>query len=246
MNLLVDIGNSRLKWALENDGHIGDVLAMDYRQSDFRDRLCLGWQSLAPPNAVAIASVSARQVLKTVIELTQTLWPDVAVLVPQSSNQAFGVSSAYDHPEKLGVDRWLAMIGAYRHYPGNLCVVDCGTAITIDVLQADGKHLGGVIVPGLSLMKKALISDTADLRFVALAHHIELATETSVAIANGALMAAAGLIEYAAQRFSSGYQLIVTGGDAEIVVASLSIPAVADDKLVLKGLMVFCSGKQIL
>lgn len=244
MNLLIDIGNSRLKWAVEHDGLIGGVMAMDYRQPDFSDRLRQCWLGIAPPKKIAIAAVSARAVSSAVLELSETLWPGIETLIPQSSSQAFGVSSAYDHPEKLGVDRWLAMIGAHRHYAGALCVADCGTAITFDALQADGRHLGGLIAPGLTLMKKTLASNTADLSFTAEFHQMQLANETNTAIANGVLLAAVGLIERAMQTFSREYQLILTGGDAEIVAAALSIASTIDKELVLKGLAVFGSGER--
>lgn len=244
MNLLIDIGNSRLKWVLESDGLLGEIVVMDYRQPDFCDRLRQCWQDIVSPKKLAIASVSARSVSNAVLELSKNLWPSLETLVPHSSSRAFGISSAYAHPEKLGVDRWLAMIGAHRHYHGALCVVDCGTAITLDALQADGKHLGGLIAPGLTMMKKALVSDTADLTFTAQPYQIQLATETGTAIANGVLRAAVGMIEHAMQSFSSEHRLILTGGDAEIVAAWLSIPVIIDKELVFKGLAVFCSGEQ--
>lgn len=219
-------------------------MAMDYRQPDFSDRLRQCWLGIAPPKKIAIAAVSAKAISSAVLELGETLWPGIETVIPQSSSQAFGVSNAYDHPEKLGVDRWLAMIGAHRHYAGALCVADCGTAITFDVLHADGRHQGGLIAPGLALMKKALVSNAADLSFTAQSHQMQLATETNAAIANGVFLAAVGLIEQAMQAFSPEYQLILTGGDAEIVAEALSISSAIDKELVLKGLAVFGSGER--
>lgn len=240
MNLLVDIGNSRLKWATFGDGEIGDMAALDYRQSGFIRQLAGAWQALPAPDSLAIAAVSAKSVSASVTNLAETLWPGVKIVLPQASAQAFGVSNAYQQPEKLGIDRWLALIGAYHAYSGKLCVVDCGTAITIDVLQADGRHLGGLIAPGLNLMQKALVAETADLTFSAQNQQLVLANETHAAIANGVLMAAAGLIENAVRELAPRSRLILTGGDAELLAEFLSLAPALDRALVLKGLAVFC------
>ena len=244
MNLLVDIGNSRLKWAFETNGCFGRVESLDYRKSDFLSELTQHWQGIALPEKVAIASVSAKSVLSTLTTLSKSLWPCVGLLIPGSADYAFGVTSAYQSPEKLGVDRWLALIAAHRNYAGNLCVVDCGTAITLDVLQSDGKHLGGVICPGLVMMKRALAANTADLPFNGQLYQAGLATDTEAAIANGVLLAAVGLITNMMQRFEGDYQLVMTGGDAEIVAESITVPAIIDRELVLKGLSIYCDGEQ--
>ena len=243
MNLLVDIGNSRLKWAIEHDGHIGEIVSVDYRCPEFLDDLRLRWRDMVQPKKMAIASVSAKPVLSGIIDLSRTLWPGLEALIPQASDYAFGVTNAYEHPEKLGVDRWLAMIGAHRHYAGAVCVADCGTAITLDVLQADGRHLGGLIGPGLIMMKQSLASNTAGLPFNTEPYPMQLAAETNVAIANGVLLAAAGLIENAMRRFAANHQLILTGGDAEIVAESLAMSLIVDKELVVKGLAAVCSGE---
>ena len=244
MKLLMDIGNSRLKWVVENNGSLGAVESLDYRRSEFLNGLTQRWRSISVPEKIAITSVSGKSVLCGVTELCKTLWPNVSVLIPRSTDHAFGVTSAYDSPEKLGIDRWLALIASHKQYTGNVCVVDCGTAITIDALQANGKHLGGVICPGLVMMKKALASDTADLPFNTQPYSLRMASNTSAAIANGVLFAAVGLINNVVQRLEGDYQLVLTGGDAEIIAESLATPFILDKKLVLKGLSICCSGEQ--
>lgn len=244
MNLLIDLGNSRLKWAIETDGQIGPVVQMDYRQADFLPLITSHWQAMESPDTVAIASVSERDVSSGLFKLCQSLWPQVKTVIPQSTSYAYGVENAYIQAEKLGVDRWLAMIAAHLYYPGDKCVVDCGTAITVDALQADGKHLGGLICPGLNLMKQALASNTADLTFNAQPYQTSLATATNPAIANGVLLAATGLVEGALRQLDDSYRLIFTGGDAMIVAEAVSRPVLVDQNLVLKGLSVYCQGAQ--
>ena len=244
MKLLMDIGNSRLKWTVENKGCLRRVESLDYRQDDFLSKLTQQWQAGVSPTQIAIASVSGKPILNTLTDFCKNLWPDVVPIVPISSACAFGVTSAYQAPEKLGVDRWLALIAAHRHYVGDICVIDCGTAITVDALQSDGKHLGGLICPGLIMMKKSLASNTADLSFNAQTGQTGLAAETSAAIANGVLTAVLGLINQVMQGFNNHYQLVLTGGDAEIVAQSLAMPSILDRELVLKGLSIYCAGEQ--
>ena len=245
MNLLVDIGNSRLKWAVETDGRIEVVEALDYRQPRFFSILRERWLAIEPPKKLAIASVSSKQLLTDIMDLRHSLWPELELVLPKSADYAHGVKNSYVEPERLGVDRWLGLIAAHRHYPGDVCVVDCGTAITLDAMRADGTHLGGLICPGLITMQKALASNTADLTFNARVYRTEPANSTDAAIANGVLMAALGMVEHSVRQFSSSYRLLLTGGDANTLALSLSRPCVVDEKLVLKGLSVFCEGDRL-
>lgn len=243
MNVLIDIGNSRLKWLVEHDSQFGPLMAVDYRQAGFLIQLQQAWQALDTPKTIAIASVSNKHILDGIQQLCLSLWPQAQWLIPQSTDAAFGLKNAYAQPEKLGIDRWLALIAAHHHYAGDLCIVDCGTAITVDGLQADGSHVGGLICPGLRLMKQALAGNTADLDFSNQPFAAQLATKTEAAIANGVFMAAIGLIEHVMQKLDSNYQLVITGGDAEILAQSLNRPAIVDHGLVMKGLSLFCQGE---
>lgn len=243
MNLLLDIGNTRLKWATEQQGAMREPQACDYRQPGFLAELRQTWRGIGVPCNVAIASVSNRMVLDSVIELCQSLWPECRPHIPLASRSAFGVHNAYEQPEKLGIDRWLAIIAAHNLYPGDVCVIDCGTAVTVDAVRADGRHLGGLICPGLNLMQRALVSNTADLAFSDRVYANELGTATDAAIANGVFAAVTGLIENTLYKLGAGYRLLLTGGDAARMAPSLSVPYLLDQGLVLKGLAIVCRGE---
>ena len=239
MNLLVDIGNSRLKWGIEEAGLIHRTKAIDYRQVNIRDELQQAWYGLTVPRKLVIASVGAKQVLDEVSELAYDLWPALDLVIPLATATAFGVRNAYRQPEKLGIDRWLAMLAAHHYYQGHCCIVDCGTAITIDMVDADGRHLGGLICPGLHSMKKALAADTVGLNFCPEQQIMGLADNTVAAIDSGTLLAAVGLIEAVLRRQIMPCRLILSGGDAEAVAGQLQDAVIIDPALVLKGLSIY-------
>jgi type III pantothenate kinase len=136
------------------------------------------------------------------------------------------------------VDRWLALIAVRQKTNTPICVVDCGTAITVDVLDADGKHQGGLICAGLTLMKTALAFNTADLPLTDSPHHIGLAIGTEAAIYNGTLFAACGLVERVIQDLPTNTALFLTGGDAPIIAEQLARPLTLETDLVLQGLVI--------
>jgi type III pantothenate kinase len=236
MNLLIDMGNSRLKWAVAENTRLHNGLTLANHQLD-RDTLRQCWQSLPIPQRIGIACVSANPLLEQVQSVAAELWPDAQLFHSQSQTCAFGVTNAYQQPEKLGVDRWLALIAAHHHYPTAACVVDCGTAITVDLLDANGGHRGGYICPGLTLMKQALAQGTHALPLISESYPDQPATTTAAAIHSGTLLAARGLIERALTT-ASGSQLVMTGGDAKLIASQLAIPAVIDGELVLRGLAI--------
>lgn len=241
MNLLVDIGNSRLKWGLYNGDGLVPGTAIDYRQASFRDELRVAWQAFEKPAKLALASVAEPELATEIADLARCLWPALDVIVPHSTAKAFGVRNAYKQPAKLGIDRWLALLAAHRYYPGANCIVDCGTAITVDAIDAGGRHLGGLICPGLQSMKKALAADTVALNFNPPTPAACLADTTVAAIEGGTLLAAVGLIETVIGRQHNACRLILTGGDAETIAGQLRQPCTVDTALVLKGLGIYCN-----
>ena len=242
MNLLVDIGNTRLKWAVLQDGRLDTGYAL-VNQQITRHGLIEAWKMLTPPERLAIACVSRAPLLDLVLAVAVELWPTIEISSVKSEAHAFGVYNAYQQPEKLGVDRWLALVAVRNRYQLPVCIVDCGTAITVDLIDADGKHQGGLISPGLTLMKKSLAAGTEALQFYETNYIFGPANFTEAAIYSGTLSAAVGLIEHVLTKQSKPMQLILTGGDAGIVAAQLAIKPIVDTDLVLRGLAMVLEGQ---
>ncbi len=241
MNLLVDIGNTRLKWAMITEGALISGKPLLHCQLK-RENLLAAWKCIGPPQRMAISCVSAKPLLMQVCSVALELWPGIDIVQANSQANACGVYNAYPQPEKLGVDRWLALLAVHRLYPRAACVVDCGTAITVDVMDADGRHRGGMICPGLALMKKSLHQATENLQYSETSYTLGLANFTEAAIYSGTLSAAIGLIEQVYAKLPEHTQLILTGGDAELIARHLAFKAQIDADLVLRGLAMVLTG----
>ncbi|MEQ1529762.1 MAG: type III pantothenate kinase [Methylococcales bacterium] len=240
MNLLIDIGNTRLKWASSQNQQLTTGPALVNTQLN-QQQLWRYWQHLPKPQRIGIATVSADHLLALVQSVAAQLWPGVQIIAAQAQANAFGVINAYQQPETLGVDRWLTLVAARHHYPAPAFIVDCGTAITIDLIDATGLHQGGLISPGLTLMKTALAKGTAQLPLTETSFSFGLANNTAAAIYSGTLAGAAGLIEYTYQQHRDS-QLILTGGDATLIAEQLLSNAIIDADLVLRGLAIVLQG----
>lgn len=234
MILLVDVGNSRIKWTTFADQQLGVVQALSHRESA---QLIERWANLETPQAIWISQVGASEAWQTVLDWISRNWSQVPVERPRAQAYQLGVHNAYQQPEKLGIDRWLTLLASHHHYTGNLCVVDCGTALTIDILNSQGQHQGGLIAPGFTLMQQSLARNTAALPDVSESiAQAELAVVTQQAIANGSLMAVIGCIESCLTRLNQPVQIVMTGGDAVLVANALTTPIILDPQLVFKGL----------
>ena len=242
INLLVDIGNTRLKWALLQEGGLVTGRAL-VNQQITRHELVETWKMQTPPERLAIACVSSTPLLELVLAVVIELWPAIKIVQVKSEAHAFGVHNAYQQPEKLGVDRWLALVAVRNLYHKPACIVDCGTAITVDLIDADGKHQGGLISPGLTLMKKSLAAGTAALQFHETSHDFGPANYTEAAIYSGTLSAAVGLIEHVLTKQSNAMSVILTGGDADIIARQLRVKPIVDADLVLRGLAIVLEGQ---
>ncbi len=235
MNLLIDMGNTRLKWAVaSNDQIISGLPLLNKEINQANLEKC--WQKVPHPKRIAISCVN-NIMLDPVISIIQKLWQSTDIVLVKSQAQALGVINAYSQPDKLGVDRWLALLAAWQIYRQASCIVDCGTAITLDLIDAEGHHLGGLICPGLTLMEKSLeIGTTALFVDGTTIPATTLAKNTESAIHNGTLLAAIGLIEHVLVKSNPNTQLILTGGDAPFIAEQLDLPCIVDPEIVLRGL----------
>jgi type III pantothenate kinase len=237
VTLLLDIGNSRLKWAWRDGNGLRPGAPFSSRAPDLAAALDAAWGMLPAPAKIWGCNVAGEEIHAGVESWTARRWGCPCRWIV-STAQAHGVVNGYDDPARLGADRWLALIAARRFFPLPLCVADCGTAITVDVLDADGKHLGGVIAPGLDAMRQALPlavtleAETAELP--------TLGRNTAAAVGAGVLHASAGLIErvhaHCRVRCGQNPALILTGGDAARIAHLLDIPHRVEKDLLLRGL----------
>ncbi len=241
MILLLDIGNSAVKWAISaEDGVVSPTDSCVHREGGIGCVAAIHWQGMSPTRVVA-SNVAGEVLAQELCAWVRVAWQvEVLFLCPEA--QAFGVRNAYRDPSRLGADRWAALIGAARRPHGHLCVVDCGTAVTLDALTADNVHLGGLIVPGLRLMRDALVVGTAGVRFTKSAEEMLLGCDTGSAVVGGTLYAVVALIErvvaHLAVELSGAVTVLLTGGDAATVLPLLSSTVEYEPDLVIHGLAV--------
>ncbi|CAM5189043.1 type III pantothenate kinase [Alishewanella longhuensis] len=224
MYLLLDVGNSRVK-------------AVSYSLGQYTPLATITADSVKnqPWQAVYVASVAAEEkidLLQQQLGLTHLPWHRL-----KSEASAFSVTNSYHAPEKLGVDRWLAMQGAVSLFANTeLLIVDAGTALTLDWLNQAQQHEGGWIIPGVRLQQEAVINNTAKvLSKPGEANVLQLGTDTLSCVENGALAAVCGAIRLAWQ-LKPAKHLILTGGDAAKLTAYLTdLPIYHDPLLIFRG-----------
>jgi len=246
MMLLVDAGNTALKWGLYEGGEFIAADRMVHRGHEITEQLTRYWTSLQPPDEVFVANVAGEPLAHALSDWTRQHWS----LIPRfasTTDAACGVKNAYPVAEDLGIDRWAALIGAHQHTRGAVCIVDCGTAITVDLLAANGHHQGGLILPGIELLKQVVQEDTAGVRPAAEIRAVTLfANSTGAGVHSGAVYMAVAAIdrivnEVAATR-NQDFEVVITGGDAGTMLPLLARSAHHDPALVLKGLAVLAGG----
>jgi type III pantothenate kinase len=251
VTLLVDIGNSRVKWGrLERDGRIvvGTPLTTDASMlgADL-DRV---WAGIERPPAIVVCNVAGAAVEAALAEWVLRHWTLGPQLI-RTAREGFGVVNGYTEPGRLGVDRWVGLIGARAVFGVPACLIDCGTAVTVDLLDSQGRHRGGLIAPGLRLMTDALRRGTRGGGGIG-GPAAGLTTRfwgqsTGEGLESGALQTAAGLVERAAQRarrdLGAEPTLVLTGGDASAISPLLSVPYRLAPTIVLQGLARFADGE---
>jgi type III pantothenate kinase len=241
MLLLIDAGNTRIKWALAaDDAAPGDWTAAGAVTHAELNHLPASWQHQRVTRAVVsnVAGIKVRDQLQLMLPTTAITWF-------ASEPQLAGVRNGYRNPSQLGCDRFAAAIGARALEPGKaLVVATCGTATTIDALSADGVFLGGMILPGLGLMASSLARNTAQLPHIAASDAIPagFADNTDDAILSGCLSAQAGAIERACGLLGASL-CILSGGAARYIAPALSAPYRMVDNIVLVGLHAAATSK---
>ncbi|GGA84605.1 hypothetical protein GCM10011369_28320 [Neiella marina] len=230
--LLIDLGNTRGKLVMVSNGELQPSVYWDY------DHDIVSLLNQLNPSAIYMASVAPLRIEQRIIDAAVAA--GIAINRVTTEAERFGVVNGYDDYHQMGIDRWLAMIGARQLRKQACVVVDAGTAVTIDALDHQGHHLGGWIIPGLALMTTSLMQRSDKLNVPAAEFGVGFGFATGQAISRGALHAVAGAVEQAcalvADSVTPTPMVVVTGGDAQTVAAALSAPTQIVPDLVFKGL----------
>ena len=232
--LLIDVGNTAIKWRLANadglldaGGSVSDVVSLCRRVE------------AEPWSVAALASVASDA---TDAELMSALTAGKEATVHHAVAQTtcLGLVSSYDEPERMGVDRWLTMLSANVHNHGALCVIDAGTAVTVDLVSAQGTHEGGYILPGADLMRRALSSETDRINVGALeALTIGPGVNTEACVTAGSWRAVVGAVQSITAEYPQ-HRALLTGGGAT-TLQDLGLAATYSPDLVMEGLRLWLS-----
>lgn len=239
MNLLLDLGNTCLKWAVNETCHevgVGHELPWS---GTVADDLATQWAGLERPTAIVAASVTTPERASAVAGVALACFglPIDWVATPRS---AAGVTPAYADVASMGVDRFLGMVAARQDGLAPCVLVSCGTTLVLDALAADGRHLGGLIAPGPRLMQDAVLTGTAQVQPEVAGDVVDTATKTADAVTSGGWHACAALVERfcARTRGRLGGQpaVLLSGGDAHQLQPMLEPAVTLYPNAVLRGL----------
>ena len=249
MKLLVDVGNTRAKWAVLERGQLSRGSAIVHRPQggEWMQELDAAG---GPFEAILVANVAGPSIGHALGEWALArhgLRPEFV----QASRAAAGIENSYERPEALGADRWLGMIAAWRRVRGAVVCIAAGTAMTVDALDARGRHTGGLIVPGYDMMVDALLGGTSDIARAASLEapraHGMLGRNTASAVDLGARHALAALAArvalWAEREGGVAPRILLGGGDAAKIEPLLDLQVEIVPDLVLEGLAVFAEDR---
>ena len=239
MKLLFDIGNTRIKAARFENGSLHPLPSITHGgDAAFPDE----WQLADKPEAIWVASVASDKVVLRLGKWAHASW-GCELMRAQVEQGVGGLNTSYHQPQQLGVDRWLAALGAYHlAEQKGVCVIDAGTALTVDLVDDSGVHLGGLIAPGIELMIESLTKGTAQLALENISVPDIFATDTQSAISLGCADYVVGMIERVNQRIMRQnlniHTWYLTGGQGELVNRLSTQNMQLIPELVLHGLAI--------
>lgn len=239
--LLIDAGNSALKWAVTDAGEFSNMLTKHYTDNVTADFFIESWKSLDKPITIIACCVAQKQVWQALVSACHELW-EMDIHKVESLSKGYGLVNAYDIASDLGSDRWSAMIGAYHIADSAFIVIDAGSALTIDMVNESGQHLGGYIIPGVNTMSKSLGMYTAQVNVDTDQNStpsLSLGRSTKECVEAGIYLSMVKMIESVFEKESKqvkSLQCFITGGDAKVIADLLSFKCVMMPDIVVRGL----------
>lgn len=237
--LQVDAGNSGAKWRLVEGG---EVVARGRLDLDVDDTPAALADAARAAGEIWLASVLDER-REAALEACLSRLSPIPQRHARSERRCAGVENSYEDPSRMGVDRWLALLAARQRVAGRVCVVDVGTALTIDLLAADGRHEGGYIIPGRDLLERALLSGTGRVRDAERdLWSLDPGQGTGTAVSSGAALALVGAVREALRCAGSpSPALIFCGGAGDRLLQLLDVAGITAPDLVFEGLEVALS-----
>lgn len=229
MKLLIDAGNTRIKWALADNDEWLRSGVLPVEQADALPQQFAGVRDI---QQIWVSNVAGEKVAQHIRSIKAGHSNFIAARGKQC-----GVRNGYSNPGQLGSDRWAALIAAWHLVRGKCLVVNCGTAITIDTLSGQGEFLGGLILPGVELMQRSLVTATSQLQ-AEQGKYAAFPLDTADALFSGAVQACCGAIERQYRLLDdAAAPVVLSGGAAGVLLKNINLPLNVVDNLVLKGLL---------
>ena len=237
MKLLIDAGNTRIKWALADGSEAdrGNWLRSGVLPVEQAGELSQQFTGLEGIRQVWVSNVAGEEIAQHIRDASTGLSAQPRFIIAQEAQ--CGVRNGYSSPSQLGSDRWAALIAAWHLVHGTCLVVNSGTATTVDALSATGEFIGGLISPGVELMQRSLRGATVQLQAAQAGKYASFPLNTADALYSGALQASCGAIERQHVLLGDSSAPVVLSGGAEAVLRNrLNVPLLIVDNLVLQGL----------
>lgn len=254
MKLVIDAGNSRIKWATSDKEIFEFGGAHTYKNREFVELANEVWGNLEKPSGVYIANVAGLGLAQQLTLWVEKHWQCPIVFIKPLLS-GYGINNQYATPFELGADRWADAIAAWKKCQHAVAIFDAGTSITLDIIDAQGNLLGGTISPGINMMIDSLLKgavglrETLDLNYNTMrgADLVLSGRDTKENILSGCLLPAIAFMEMSAiklqEKFNEPFKCFVTGGDSEILMPHLSDLFEHHPFLVLEGVSKIAEGK---
>lgn len=236
--LLIDVGNTRFKWCLDN---LEEVFQFPYNIETLESQLTQIFSNIDTPIEVLLASVAHPSVNDIIISWCKKYW-STSLYEVKSTDTFPNLVNGYRKPKQLGVDRILSMVAARRCCQKSFCLVDSGTATTIDYVDENGQHLGGFILPGLDMMRESLFEHTSIPQDSELSNNDVLGQDTPSCVAMGSRLSVIALAERNFQAEKS--ELFLTGGNSAILAPLFTCQPKEMKHMVLHGLSTLTTNEQ--
>ena len=242
MKLLLDIGNSSVNWASEKESRFLSQGSFMYNKNNFENSLQKNISITKSTSKILVSNVAGLNIFNSLNSWAEKNGP--LELWQSCIEKKFkGLKTSYTKTEQMGVDRWLSMVACWERYQSSLCVVSCGTALTIDSIDHEGNHLGGYILPGIELMQKSLIKNTENINFIIDCDpSIDYASDTKSAVNNGAFLSLISSIDRVVNKFKlelgGAPKCVIYGGNAQLIKPLLEQKFKYEPNLVLHGLLI--------